>query len=380
MRTSQLSFRPDGGWADDAQGSRKLLSAQLVLAFGDRALVERADVVDHLRDRFPDARLVLCSSGGEIAGESVLDDSVVATALEFDHTRIRAAACDLRCAEESFAAGQQLAQSLVGDDLRHVLVFAEGLRVNGSALANGLASGLPEGVTVTGGLAADGERFDRTVVGLDDRPAPGQAVAVGLYGDRLVVGMGSLGGWEPFGPEHTITRSSENVLIELDGQPALPIYKQLIGAHAYGLPATGLLYPLHVRGAGEGGGVVRTLLAVDQEAGSLTLAGDVPEGRRVRLMRANLDRLIDAAGGAARRSAPLRGGARPDFVLLVSCIGRKLLLQRRVHEELASARTVFGPSATFAGFYSYGELSPLTPAARCELHNQTMTITTLGER
>lgn len=380
MQTAQLRHDARGGWSPVLGDPDHCRDAQLVLVFGDRAVLEGPEVLAALRARFPDARIVSCSSGGEILGDEVLEASAVATALRFDDTRVVAVQRELRDASDSFASGETLARELATDELRHVLVFSEGLRVNGSALADGFTSGLPVGVAVTGGLAADGEQFKSTLVGLDGPPTSGRVVAVGLYGARLQVGMGSLGGWETTEAERVVTRSSGNVLLELDGLPALPVYKEMIGAYAYGLPATGLLYPLHVQSADGGPGVVRTLLDIDDQAGSLTFAGDVPEGRHVRLMSANLDRLIDAAGGAATRSLSPLDEAAPQFVLLVSCIGRKLVLQRRTREEVRSARKVFGPDAAFTGFYSYGELSPMTPSARCELHNQTMTITTLAER
>jgi hypothetical protein len=126
--------------------------------------------------------------------------------------------------------------------------------------------------------------------------------------------------------------------------------------------------------------VVRTILAVDKAEQSLTFAGDVPAGAYARLMKANFDRLIDGAHGAAEHAVAAPGGVAPGLALLISCVGRRLVLHQRVEEEIEAAREVLGVGVTFAGFYSYGEISPFTPQARCELHNQTMTITTLGER
>jgi hypothetical protein len=381
MEATQLRYDPDTGWSTSQNDDGRLADSQLVLLFGDRLLLDDAAVLDPIRRRFPAARVVTCSTGGEICGNHVLDNSVVATALRFVETKIVAVERDLSGPGNSFASGYGLAQQLPVDGLRHVLLFSEGLNVNGSALADGLAKGLPSGVAVTGGLAADGERFEKTLIGLDNPPASGRVVAIGLYGDKLRVGMGSLGGWENVGDPILVTRSEGNVLFELEGRPALPLYKQQIGTHAYALPASGLLHPLNVLSSYPGEpGVVRTLLSVNEQANSLTFAGDVPEGRFVQLMKANLDRLIDAAGDAASRSLEALQASQPDFVLLVSCIGRKLLLQRRTDEEVQSARKVFGDQPIFAGFYSYGELSPMTPSARCELHNQTMTITTLSEK
>lgn len=361
----------DNGFAD----------AQLVLLFGDRFQLSRPEAIALARERFPKAAIVSCSSGAEICGTSVMEDSIVATALRFDSSWVATAERQLPQAESSFGCGYGLARDLPHPNLRHVLVFAEGLQVNGSALAAGFTKGLPAGVSVTGGLAADGERFQQTLVGLNGPPGPGRVVAVGLYGSRLRIGMGSLGGWDVVGNPMLVTRSRDNVLYELDGQPALTVYKQRIGVHAYALPASGLLYPLHVLSPdSHEDGVVRTLLTVDEATQSLTFAGDVPEGRSVQLMEANLDRLIDASGAAAARSVHRLEKVPAQFVLLISCIGRRLLLQRRTGDELEAARSIFGTSATMAGFYSYGELSPMTPNARCELHNQTMTITAIAEQ
>jgi len=195
----------------------------------------------------------------------------------------------------------------------------------------------------------------------------------------LRVGFGSLGGWDPFGPERRVTRSEGNILYELDGSPALDLYEQYLGEHAAGLPASGLLFPLTVRQHREEQGVVRTILAVNQATRSLTFAGDVPNGYYARLMRANFDRLLDGATGAAQTCFEAIGSRTPDVAILISCVGRKLVLKQRIEEEVESVQRVLGSEAVLTGFYSYGEISPFAPSARCELHNQTMTITTLSE-
>jgi hypothetical protein len=229
-------------------------------------------------------------------------------------------------------------------------------------------------------MSADGDRFETTVVITGDGPVTGAVTALGFYGDRLRVGYGSLGGWDPFGPERLITRSDGNVLFELDGKFALDLYKRYLGEHASGLPATGLLFPLALRAPDESQALVRTILAVDEKARSLTFAGDVPAGWFARLMRANFDRLVDGASGAGRISHAAIGSTTPDLAILISCVGRKMVLRQRVEEEVEAVRNVLGEGAILTGFYSYGEISPFAPSARCELHNQTMTVTTLAER
>ncbi len=379
MRVEQSIWSCGKGWE---AASPELLAgdADLILAFAATAPLAAGEVLGDLRRRYPEAILCACSTAGEIAGTRVLEGSVSATAVKFDATAVRAA--EVRLAErepDSFAAGRELASRLVAPGLVHLLVLSDGLSVNGSEQACGLGSVLPRGVTVTGGLSGDGTAFQRTLVGLAGAAEERLIVGVGFYGQRLTVGYGSMGGWDPFGPERRITHSRGNVLYELDGQSALALYKRFLGDHASELPASALLFPLSLRGAGGRERVVRTVLAIDEQEQSMTFAGAMPEGEYARLMKANFDRLIDGATGAAQTTGCVLGGSPPALAILISCVGRRLVLQQRVEEEVESAQAVLGGQAVLAGFYSYGEIAPFAPWADCELHNQTMTITAFSE-
>lgn len=386
MRIEQRVWSEPGGWTSPHPAA--IDAADLVLVFGSTAALSESQRLAEIRDRYPSAHLLGCSTAGEIHGSRVVDDAVVTTAISFDHARLHAAHVALRDMRESFAAGERLGQMLprqiIGEDgnaqsMSHVLVFSDGLYVNGSDLVRGLTSGLPEGVTITGGLAGDGARFQQTLVVSDANAAPRRIAATALYGAGLKIGYGSLGGWDPFGPERVVTRAEGNVLYELDGRSALQLYEQYLGEHANELPAAGLLFPLSIRTRAGEQPVVRTILGIDREQQSMTFAGDVPEGSFARLMKANFDRLIDGAVTAAQTGHRAMAGARPELALLISCVGRKLVLKQRIEEEVEGARDVLGSDVIVAGFYSYGEISPFTPGAKCELHNQTMTITTLSE-
>jgi hypothetical protein len=260
-----------------------------------------------------------------------------------------------------------------------VILLAEGIHINGSELLAGLRRGLPDTVTVTGGLAADGPRFERTFVCSNGQTVERHVAAIGLYGDRLEVGFGSVGGWDPFGPERIVTRSKGNVLYELDGHSALALYRDYLGPYSAELPASGLLFPLSLIGA-DGRRLVRTILAIDDAAGSLTFAGDIPEGAQVQLMKANFDRLIDGASQASDEAHRAVERKRPAVALLVSCVGRRLVLKQRIEEELDAVQEIVGAGVPLCGFYSYGEVAPFGGMLRCELHNQTMTVTTFNER
>lgn len=375
MQITQGRWTRDAGWQWE-QGAP--FSAQLVLAFGcSDAMNDRARLAE-LQAHFPGSRVVGCSTAGEIDGVQVRDESMVVSAIRFEHTSLTIARVALDGLDDSHAAAERLARQLAGPGLCHAFVLSEGLRVNGSALVKGLNQALP-GIPVTGGLSGDGSRMQHTVVCLDGEPQTDAVVGIGFYGARLRVGCGSVGGWDPFGVRRTVTRSAGNVLYELDGAPALEVYRRYLGEQAADLPASALLFPLSVQASPDGPSLVRTVLGVDPGSGSMTFAGDVPVGAQAQLMKANFDRLIGGAFDAASASAKAMAGEASTLAVLISCVGRKLILKQRVEEEVESVREVLGPQAAITGFYSYGELSPFTPTARCELHNQTMTVTTFAE-
>lgn len=379
MNIEQKKWSEEEGWtpgfarkADD--------TTQLVLLFGSTQLLKEGNFLDEIKRSYPKAYLFGCSTAGEICGTQVTDNTLVITAIHFENTQVKGAQVKLSKSVDSLRAGEILAKSLDDDGLVHVIVLSDGINVNGSDLAKGLTDNLPEGVSITGGLAGDGERFQETLVFRDGNPERDMISGLGLYGDRLKVGYGSLGGWDPFGPERLITLSKGNVLYEMDGKSALELYKKYLGEHAKGLPATGLLFPLSLRTKEGKSSVVRTILSINEEEQSMTFAGDIPEGSYARLMKANFDRLIDGAIGAAKTSYETIGSFSPDLAILISCVGRKMILKQRTEEEVEGVRDILGDKTVLTGFYSYGEICPFTPSTKCELHNQTMTITILSEK
>lgn len=324
------------------------IEPQLILAFFSMAAVRHERVLRGLKPAFPGARVIGCSTAGEIAQDGVSDDGLVLVALRFAQPNFRAVSAPLQTMEASAAAGAALAAALKAPDLRSVLLFAPGVAINGSALIDGLAAGVGAGVTITGGLAGDG---------------------------------GSFGGWQPFGPVRKVTRAAGNLLYELDGEAALDIYRRYLGDYAKDLPGSGLLFPFAMLGPDHRDiGLIRTILGIDEAQGSVILAGDVEAGGYLRLMHASTNALIEGAEAAAQAAQSMRSHRRSGLAILVSCVGRKLVMGGRVDEEIEAVAEVFGQGATITGFYSNGEISPFVAAQDCRLHNQTMTITYLSER
>ena len=354
---------------------------QLALVFGPPQLLKDPGLLAALQLAMPGAILGGCSTAGEITAEGIGEDSLVVTGVGFDQVRAAFALTDLAGMPDSWEAGKRLGEGIRAEGLRAVLLFGQGVAINGSAVIEGLQSVIGASIPITGGLAGDGARFMETVVFTPQGASSQALMAIGLYGSGLRISHGSFGGWETFGTLRKVTKSAGNVLCELDGRRALDIYKEYLGDYAKDLPSSGLLFPFEMVDRQQGStGVIRTILAIDEAAGSLTLAGAIdPEGY-LQLMHASTDRLIDGAEAAAEAARSMKAHPGEALALLVSCVGRKLVMGERVDEEIEAVAGVFGPQTVLAGFYSYGEISPSAPGASCQLHNQTMTVTWISEQ
>jgi hypothetical protein len=374
-----ISSKKNQAWREVVVPSRGI-NAHLVFIFATPSLAKEESILSFVRDKFPSAYILGCSTAGEIANGMIEEEGIVVTAIEFEHTKLEKHSIALSGASDSIRVGEALVNQFTKEGLRHIIVISEGLHINGTQLVEGMRAVLPKDINVTGGLAGDGADFSSTYVIDGKQGAAGdRVVGLGLYGDKIKIGYGSYGGWDIFGVERLVTKSENNVLFEIDNMPALALYKSFLGDLASQLPSSGLLFPLSLRTNNVDEPIVRTILAVDEEKQSLTFAGDIPEGSYVKLMKANVDHLIDGANQAAERSIE---GVKGDveLALLVSCVGRRLVMKQMTEEEIEAVHDVVGKNAVLTGFYSYGEISPSRRGAPCYLHNQSMTITTLSEK
>jgi hypothetical protein len=378
MRVEELSWKERDGWA-----SARQIDPDLVMYFGARQYLSDGARFEELRKLYPDAHIVGCSTGGQIRKDDVVDDEIAALAMGFDATDVRVATEIISGPEQSRACGDTIGRKLRGHDLAGALVLSDGLNVNGSELVAGIKGAIGLSVPLTGGLAGDGSDFLQTLVGGNCAPRSNIVTGIGFYGTAVRLGSGSAGGWTSIGARRRITRSAGNVLYSLDGEPALDLYERYLGEEADGLPGTALLFPLQINDPGRPETtLVRTVLAVDHRNRSMTFAGDMPQGWSAQLMSGNLAGLAEGAADAARQA---RNGVdnktvdKEGAALLISCIGRRLLMGQRTPEEIEAAGAELGDRIKRIGFYSYGEIAPHALSGYCELHNQTMTITTISE-
>jgi hypothetical protein len=376
MIVDEFTWTPAGGWL-----SRPDPAADLVLYFGARAAMEDGGRFADLRDQYSNARIIGCTTGGQIRAEDVDDDRLTGVAIAFDRTRVKIHSLRIENPADSRRCGGEIGAVLRGEGLAGVFLLSDGLNVNGSDLASGVVDAIGAAVPISGGLAGDGADFARTLVGADAPPSEKTIAAIGFYGDSIRIGHGNAGGWSVFGPRRLVTKSKDNVLYELDGQKALDLYERYLGPEdSKDLPGSALLYPLRINDPNDPDqDVVRTVLSVDRKAGSMTFAGSMPEGWTAQLMRGNSERLVSGASTAASRARLVEPIAGAALAILVSCIGRRLLMGQSVVGEVEAASEALGAGYRKLGFYSYGEISPHSVTRRSILHNQTMTVMTLAE-
>ena len=373
MKTFQNVFS-EGQWKKPLE---TMAQAQLVLLFGNRNYARNEAILTEIREHFPSAQIVGCTTSGELIDTKIYDDSLGLTAISLEHSRLEVVSGNIENSSTAEVA-QQLALQLDHQGLRYAIVLADGHQLNGTELVNGLQAHLPDNVLISGGLAGDGTNFSETVVWHNDNSNTGNILVIGFYGEQLKFSHGCIGGWSAFGPDRTITKSASNVLYELDNQPALELYKKYLGPYAEQMPSSALLFPLVLKNGDKY--ITRTILNINEADGSMVFAGDVPEGSVVQLMRANTSNLIDGAEIAAETALEnLNIIPESGLVLLISCVGRRLVLDKHTEDELEVVKDVIGDNWTYTGFYSYGELSPLNGSSECALHNQTMTITAICE-
>jgi len=351
----------------------------LVICFGSSAYNLIKNAMEEVYHVFTNSIIIGCSTAGEIYNNELYENSLSIAVIKFEKSKIKLEIQELNNSEESFDVGIDLANNLFEDDLQGIFILSDGLNVNGSQLTKGFNFILKDSdVIVTGGLAGDDDKFEKTWVIIDNKPKSNYVSAIGLYGDELNIAHGSQGGWSKFGIKRTVTKSSHHILYELDNKPALEVYKTYLGLNSKDLPASGLYYPLMIKEEQDTHEKVRTILAIDEKEGSITFAGDIPVGSDVMFMKASYNQLIRGANDAASSKSIKEHENEKAINLAISCVGRKLVLGQQSEEEIEAVTKNFSDNILQVGYYSYGEISPLV-SGDCDLHNQTMTLTLLWE-
>ncbi len=360
-----------------SQSITDLSKASFVLVFASRTMLESSAWIDTIQDRYKNVPVVSCSSSGMIYQSALKEDEVSGIAVQLEKTIVRIESKQLADFSDSKEMGHQLGTDLMEPDLKHVLLFSDGWLVNGSELIDGIYGALSEAVTVGGGFAGDGANFSRTLIGLNQQIERGMVVAIGMYGENLSVGFGKHGGWNEFGEEMEVTEVNGREIVQLDNQSVLSLYREFLGEDADGLPGKALMYPLAVKLPDFPNPLVRTVMNIDDLEGTIATGQPVPKGAKIQFMRAKFDNIIKGVEQAAEESLK-NHISTPEFALVVSCIGRKLLFGKQIEEEIAIVKQALGNTPIVSGFYSNGEIC-MDERGLAELHHQYLTVTTFKE-
>lgn len=377
MKIVQAYKVKNGNW--NYHTEKQDLKEPLVLVLGNRHLLEDKVVLEDIRKEFPYEHIVFGSTAGEIIDITVVEESITVLAIEFEKSSFIVKRDNILDHDKStLALGTSLSAKMPKENLKHLFIVSEGSFMSGTSLINGIQSEFDKNIPMTGGLCGDDSRFEKTLASYKEDPKEGEIILIGFYGESLEITFASHGGWLGFGPERIITKSDGNILYEIDDQPALELYKKYLGGKVEKLAESTLFYPLNVIAPGRKDAVVRTVLSIDEEKQSMMFADDVPENSRVQLMMASADGISQGAYNATKEAMQNRTN-KPQLVIPVSCIGRKLVLGQRMEEEAELIRELVGKDTAIAGFYSYGEIAPFYGNTSCEFHNQTMTLTLISE-
>ena len=177
----------------------------------------------------------------------------------------------------------------------------------------------------------------------------------------------------------TVTRSEGNVVYELDERPAFELYTHYLGdVMRENLSGLGS-YPLAVYEAGLERFYLRVAKAADPETGTITFLGEVPKGAQVQITQAIRDQVIAGVKQSVEQAMAGYPGENPGVAMMFSCTGRKIALGTKTKEEFGNAKEFLRLPVPMTGFYTFGEIGPVTDHTRARYHNTTFVTLLLGE-
>ena len=165
-------------------------------------------------------------------------------------------------------------------------------------------------------------------------------------------------GCVPLAGSHLISDCLDNIIIGLDGRPALDVFKEDIGEELAGdlAQVAGLVHAaLPIEGSDTGDYLVRSLVGIDPERGWLAIGEQVETGQRIFFVRRDpLSAEIDMLNQL--ESLKSRFGKKPSAALYYSCVGRGPSMFGAEGRELSLIEDVFS-DVPLVGFFGNGEIS-----------------------
>ena len=381
MKFDQLHWTKTEKWQLIHSGGQASDEATLVLYFGGNGSIDSGERYRDLKERYPKADIAGCSSGGEIVNSLSTECSVVAYALFFEKTRVKLVSNELSPSSNFDEAGHSLGLQLAAEDLAGVIILVDGLSLEPNKIVAGLSRAVGETVPLVGGLAIDSPKLEKSLVGGNAKPLPNTITCIALYGDSLDLRFSTFHGCHPIGPLKQITKSQGKLVQEINDEPASVFFKRFIGDQIQGSDSKVLLFPLRLTPSRDSSFAYnRTVVAIDDSAGTLECAGVVPEGSYVQILRGSLEDLVSAAEIAAEEALASVEERSKYAGVLISCVGRKIAHGEALVAEVSAVTQALGEEVSTIGFYAHGEICPHPETGTNALHNHTMTMFFLGEK
>lgn len=349
----------------------------IILVFTTLEKTSITPYLKKLKSNYPNTSILGCSTVGNIFDNKITNQKISLSLIEFEKSSLKIYHSKIDEKKSSYENAKDFQSQFEEEGLKHILLFTTS-PINGSNYLKGFQDNLQPNIKVTGGMSAMEEDFTKNYVIYEGEPQLKCAIGIGIYGEGTKISYGSNGGWDSFGMERIVTKSSDNILYELDGKNALNLYKSYLGEMVHKLPDIGVMFPISLRISENKTPIVRSVMGIDNENQALIFGGDIPTNSSVKLMKANVDRLISGAEKSALISTENKK-IKPNLAILISCRGRLGVLKQLAEEELEIVREVLGNQTYITGFYSDGEFAPANKQECSVLHNQTMTITTFTE-
>lgn len=335
-------------------------------------------ILDQIHAKWPDLHLIGCTTDGEFSSENgYVEDSMVLTlftsnSIEFSSGFINNQVIDMEneCRNKIFDSINQMTK-----EPSLCLLFSDVINTNGESVMEHVSAITSGNLPIVGGISADSWRFNQTKQFYKTISSDHISPYLLMSGD-FVFSIGMDCGWEAIGEMGTVTKSKGNIVYEIDHMPTLKFYQHILGNHS----KPTLELPLAVYDHNGNFSYMRTSFEkYNDEDGSVTFLGNIPQESKVRITMVNRDSILNGTRSSINQSAnnfPLE--TSPLIALCFSCSARRVLLGTRTKEEARLLREILGDEVKFVGFYTYGEFCPNLIESENEFHNETFVVVLLG--
>ncbi|MFN3199691.1 MAG: FIST signal transduction protein [Bradymonadia bacterium] len=215
------------------------------------------------------------------------------------------------------------------------------------------------------------------------------AIPVLLLRGELTASIGVGSGWVPLGVPLEVTHVEGSVIRTLNHRPAAEVFAEAVGLSVEEVAQHSLVeFPLAVfPDAKSDNFYLRAILSLDIESNSLRCTATIPEGTHVCTTSVDTESMIRAARSAIDSALEGLSGT-PAGLFTISCAARKWILGSRISQEARALKASAEASQlTTAGFYSYGEIAPVSTLTSAHtalhssqpwFHNETCVVLALG--